>query len=126
MPGDVAWYPKAGKRRWKQMPSLGVEPPASGTDDDGVLDTDYSFYDVLPTQETVDVPAAEASASERRPMQRTASRRRPGEPGRLTHPPQKPNGLKFRQRRLPHLLPSPKPERYLLQAGAFRAQCRCR
>lgn len=32
-----------------------TEPPASGMDD-GVLDTDYSFYDVLPTQETVDVP----------------------------------------------------------------------
>lgn len=34
----------------------GVEPPASGTED-GVLDTDYSFYDVLPTQETLDVAA---------------------------------------------------------------------
>jgi cell division septation protein DedD len=31
-----------------------TEPPTSGTDD-GVLDTDYSFYDVLPTQETVAV-----------------------------------------------------------------------
>ena len=36
-----------------------AEPPASGMDD-GVLDTDYSFYDVLPTQETVDVPVSEA------------------------------------------------------------------
>ena len=33
----------------------GVEPPASGVDD-GVLDTDYSFYDVLPTGETAAVP----------------------------------------------------------------------
>jgi cell division protein FtsN len=35
-----------------------TEPPASGMDD-GVLDTDYSFYDVLPTQDTVDVPVDE-------------------------------------------------------------------
>lgn len=42
-----------------------TEPPASGMKD-GVLDTDYSFYDVLPTQETVDVEAdPEAAASEK-------------------------------------------------------------
>lgn len=34
--------------------NAGTEPPASGSED-GVLDTDYSFYDVLPTQETTDV-----------------------------------------------------------------------
>lgn len=57
------------------MPQLGTEdpasekptePPASGMKD-GVLDTDYSFYDVLPTQDTVDVeadPEAEASSPE--------------------------------------------------------------
>src|SRR5574343_306515 len=33
----------------------GVEPPASGVDD-GVLDTDYSFYDVLPGEETAAAP----------------------------------------------------------------------
>lgn len=38
-----------------------AEPPASGMDK-GVLDTDYSFYDVLPTQETVDVDVAPDSA----------------------------------------------------------------
>jgi cell division protein FtsN len=54
-PGDVP-VPQAGEADAEP----GVEPPASGTDD-GVLDTDYSFYDVLPTQETVDVPADEAS-----------------------------------------------------------------
>jgi cell division protein FtsN len=57
-PGDVP-VPQAGKATEADA-EPGVEPPASGTDD-GVLDTDYSFYDVLPTQETVDVPAAEAS-----------------------------------------------------------------
>jgi cell division septation protein DedD len=49
-------------------PDKNVEPPASGVED-GVLDTDYSFYDVLPTQETVavedetggDVDAADAT-----------------------------------------------------------------
>ncbi len=56
-PGDVP-VPQAGKATEADA-EPGVEPPASGTDD-GVLDTDYSFYDVLPTQETVDVPAAEA------------------------------------------------------------------
>jgi len=56
-PGDVP-VPQAGKSTDEEA-EPGVEPPASGTDD-GVLDTDYSFYDVLPTQETVDVPAAEA------------------------------------------------------------------
>ena len=30
---------------------------------DGVLDTDYSFYDVLPTQETVDVEVNPESAT---------------------------------------------------------------
>ena len=57
-PGDVP-VPQAGKATEADA-EPGVEPPASGTDD-GVLDTDYSFYDVLPTQETVDVAAAEAS-----------------------------------------------------------------
>jgi cell division protein FtsN len=50
-------------------PDKNVEPPASGVED-GVLDTDYSFYDVLPTQETVavedetvgDVDAADATS----------------------------------------------------------------
>ena len=43
-----------------------TEPPASGMKD-GVLATDYSFYDVLPTQDTVDVeadPEAEATSTD--------------------------------------------------------------
>jgi cell division protein FtsN len=39
-----------------------TEPPASGMDN-GVLETDYSFYDVLPTQETVDVDVAPESVA---------------------------------------------------------------
>ncbi len=56
----------------------GVEPPASGVDD-GVLDTDYSFYDVLPTEETAAVPdeaataeTAEAAGAESKPAAETA------------------------------------------------------
>jgi|694.fasta_scaffold31118_7 cell division protein FtsN len=55
--GDVP-VPQAGKTMDDEA-EPGLEPPASSTDD-GVLDTDYSFYDVLPSQETVDVPEAEA------------------------------------------------------------------
>lgn len=56
----------------------GVEPPASGVDD-GVLDTDYSFYDVLPTEETAAVPdeaataeTADAAGAESKPAAETA------------------------------------------------------
>lgn len=55
----------------------GVEPPASGVDD-GVLDTDYSFYDVLPTEETAAVPdaaadeSAEAAGTDAKPAAETA------------------------------------------------------
>lgn len=56
----------------------GVEPPASGVD--GVLDTDYSFYDVLPSEETAAAPdeaaagdsAATADAGEAKPAAETA------------------------------------------------------
>lgn len=56
-----------------------IEPPASGVDD-GVLGTDYSFYDVLPTEETATVPdeaagdeTAEAATAESRPAAETAA-----------------------------------------------------
>jgi cell division septation protein DedD len=51
-PGDVP-VPQADKSASEES-DPGVEAPAGGADE-GVLDTDYSFYDVLPTQETVDV-----------------------------------------------------------------------
>ena len=31
--------------------------PTASAEDDGVLDTDYSFYDVLPGEESIDMPA---------------------------------------------------------------------
>jgi cell division protein FtsN len=64
----VVNQPQAGASP-SDNPDKNVEPPASGVED-GVLDTDYSFYDVLPTQETVavedetagDVDAADATS----------------------------------------------------------------
>ena len=57
----------------------GFEPPASGVDD-GVLDTDYSFYDVLPGEETAAAPdetaadetAAAPGAGDAKPSAETA------------------------------------------------------
>lgn len=56
----------------------GVEPPASGVDE-GVLDTDYSFYDVLPSEETAAMPdeaaaaeTADAASAESKPAAETA------------------------------------------------------
>ena len=83
-----------------------AEPPASGMDD-GVLDTDYSFYDVLPTQETVDVPVDEAApeqaqASQVAPKAETA-----------------PNKAAVVTPAKPQKISTPFTSRYLLQAGAF-------
>jgi cell division protein FtsN len=98
-PGDVP-VPQAGKASDADT-EPGVEPPASGTDD-GVLDTDYSFYDVLPTQETVDVPVAEAPD----PME-------PATDGIETNP-------ESTATKAPTEVTKPAEEaRYLLQAGAF-------
>ena len=85
-----------------------AEPPASGMDDDGVLDTDYSFYDVLPTQETVDVPEGEAAAP--KPPVDTAAQAGTDAVAAKTPPiaqnaPEKP--------------PTADASRYLLQAGSF-------
>lgn len=56
----------------------GVEPPASGVDE-GVLDTDYSFYDVLPGEEAAAAPgeaagetAAAQDAGDAKPAAETA------------------------------------------------------
>jgi cell division protein FtsN len=60
--------PQAGASQ-SDNPDKNVEPPASGVED-GVLDTDYSFYDVLPTQETVaveDETAGDADAADSTP-----------------------------------------------------------
>ncbi|MFZ9310594.1 MAG: SPOR domain-containing protein [Arenimonas sp.] len=98
-PSDVP-VPQAGKTAVEDA-EPGVEPPASGTDD-GVLDTDYSFYDVLPTQETVDVPAAE-----------TADPTAPVADGAAANP-------EDTAAKPPTETAKPAEEaRYLLQAGAF-------
>jgi cell division protein FtsN len=48
-----AQLPVPGDKAAKTDAPGQTEPPASGTaDGDGVLDTDYSFYDVLPSQES--------------------------------------------------------------------------
>lgn len=82
----------------------GIEAPADGTED-GVLDTDYSFYDVLPTQESVDV--AEGA-----------------EPDPSAVPEVPPEAVKkdtVDTAAKPASAPAPAAEeaRYLLQAGAF-------
>ncbi len=82
----------------------GTEPPASGMDD-GVLDTDYSFYDVLPTQETVDVPVDEVTP-EQTPVAETA-------PKADVMPKTGVTAVE------PKNISAPDASRYLLQAGAF-------
>ena len=57
---DILPSPQLGTE--KPSSEKPTEPPASGMED-GVLDTDYSFYDVLPTQETVDVEVDPESAT---------------------------------------------------------------
>jgi cell division septation protein DedD len=89
------------------------EPPASGMDDDGVLDTDYSFYDVLPTQETVDAPEAEAGAE-------PSDAPKPGEDPQAKKsetPAAKPEQPVAAA--TPDTSPAAEPERYMLQAGSF-------
>ncbi len=83
-----------------------TEPPASGMDD-GVLNTDYSFYDVLPSQETIDVQVDE-NASEQAQTTQVAENAKPLPNKAATvapTEPQKPIELSA--------------ARYLLQAGAF-------
>lgn len=109
----VGDQPQAGASQ-SDNPDKNVEPPASGVED-GVLDTDYSFYDVLPTQETVDVeseaPAAgseDGLAVETQPSESDTASTKPAEPASATT-----------------TTPAASKEataasnRYLLQAGAF-------
>lgn len=83
------------------------EPPASGMDE-GVLDTDYSFYDVLPTEETLDVSADEASAEQNAAPEQTATT--------VAVAPDKPQAEPATSAAKPI---TPDTSRYLLQAGAF-------
>ncbi len=86
-----------------------TEPPASGMDE-GVLDTDYSFYDVLPTQDTVDVPVDEDAPEATQTGQVAA----------------KPEAVAAEPNKTAAVEPSAPPKvlesdsaRYLLQAAAF-------
>lgn len=90
--------PQAGAGK-NEDPEKNVEPPASGVED-GVLDTDYSFYDVLPTQETVAVDD---------PTQAAAPDQAAG-PEPAATPPAAPQNS---------AAAAPVSRRYLLQAGAF-------
>lgn len=93
----VAIQPQAGSGK-NDDPEKNVEPPASGVED-GVLDTDYSFYDVLPTQETVEVE--DSAATE--PSDKASA----PEPAATPAEPQNTAAT------------APVSRRYLLQAGAF-------
>lgn len=93
-----------------------AEPPASGMDDDGVLETDYSFYDVLPTQETVDVPVDEAADGETSGA-KPATDKDAAVPGKTTEvtAAKEPAAVKP----TPEISPVADTARYLLQAGSF-------
>jgi cell division protein FtsN len=85
-----------------------IEPPASGVDD-AVLDTDYSFYDDLPKEETVDVeidPESVATSTQATPEKTTdaAAIAKDSKPEVLTEPAK---------------ATAPDNTRYMLQAGSF-------
>jgi cell division protein FtsN len=80
--------------------------PTASAEDDGVLDTDYSFYDVLPGEETMDMPA-EAEAL----------------PGAVSDVPSTgaPTTSNTALDSAPNAEPTSDKSRYLLQAGAFES-----
>lgn len=78
--------------------TAGGNEPAASSEDDGVLDTDYSFYDVLPTEDTVGQPADGMPES---------GAMRPPEPAAADAP------------AAPVAPSASDGNRYLLQAGAF-------
>lgn len=80
--------------------------PAASAEDDGVLDTDYSFYDVLPGEEILDMPAeadALPSATSDSPSTEVPTNSSP-----TLDPAAK-------------VEPTSDKSRYLLQAGAFES-----
>ena len=80
--------------------------PTASAEADGVLDTDYSFYDVLPGEETMDMPAdAEALPGADSDVPSTDAPTSPG-PALDSAANAEPTSDKFR---------------YLLQAGAFES-----
>lgn len=78
--------------------------PAASTEEDGVLDTDYSFYDVLPTEDPLDIPTdGEHPAETGAGVQADAATASPADV-------QAPSAA---------AKPAADSSRYLLQAGAF-------
>lgn len=78
--------------------------PTASAEDDGVLDTDYSFYDVLPGEETMDMPAeaeAQPGAVSDRPSTEASTNSSPASDSAA------------------NAAPDSDKSRYLLQAGAF-------
>lgn len=107
--------PLPGAKMKDSEPGRSSEPPASGMDD-GVLDTDYSFYDVLPTQETVDVPEPEDTAtaaeqSAKNPADGTVTPVAGAPAGNSTEP--------SATQPAADKTPAVDASRYLLQAGSF-------
>jgi cell division protein FtsN len=107
--------PMPGAEVKDNEPGKSSEPPASGVDD-GVLDTDYSFYDVLPTQETVDVPEAEDAAAvtgpdAKKPADDTATAVTAAPADKAQEP--------AVAKAAPEQSPAADASRYLLQAGSF-------
>lgn len=86
--------PQPAESGSKDSPAAGNEPAAS-SEDGGVLDTDYSFYDVLPTEETAEQPAdGMPESGDTQPPESVAAE-------------------------APAAAPASDGNRYLLQAGAF-------
>ena len=103
--------PMPGAKVKDNEPGKSSEPPASGMDD-GVLDTDYSFYDVLPTQEPVDVPETEDAATATGPDGKTPAD--DTSPAVAAAP-----ADKTREPAAAEKTPAAEASRYLLQAGSF-------
>ena len=56
--------PTLGQAAHDDKDSRQAHGPAASAEQDGVLDTDYSFYDVLPTEESMDIPVTGGQAPE--------------------------------------------------------------
>lgn len=106
--------PVPGAKVKDKEPGKSSEPPASGMDD-GVLDTDYSFYDVLPTQETVDVPEAEGTAAATAPDAKKPADDTSPAVAAAAGPVREPATAQA----APEKAPTADASRYLLQAGSF-------
>lgn len=87
----------------KQTSEPASEPTAS-SEQDGVLDTDYSFYDVLPTEENPDLPAEDGQPISEGSDQPAADS--------AAAPADSPASV-------PETQPAADNARYLLQAGSF-------